>query len=164
MINENPLLARIIDFGTCKDLTTDCGPHTSYVSTRWYRAPECALRSHYYTWASDIFAAGCIMAITIDKDGKLQSLICVDPLCEVRTAKAPPPSGRPHHRAPRHLSLAGPARARSRSFGQHPLAGPRVVCSPSLSGGSSASDVRARLTVRAVDVRAPGAAPWMPVA
>jgi serine/threonine protein kinase len=61
MINESPLMARIIDFGTCKDLTTDCGPHTSYVSTRWYRAPECALRSHYYTCASDIFALGCIM-------------------------------------------------------------------------------------------------------
>ena len=62
MINENPLTARIIDFGTSKDLTKDCGPHTSYVSTRWYRAPECALRSHYYTCASDIFAVGCIMA------------------------------------------------------------------------------------------------------
>ena len=31
-------------------------------------------------------AAGCVMAITIDKDGKLSSLICVEPLCEVRRA------------------------------------------------------------------------------
>jgi len=28
-------------------------------------------------------AAGCIMAITIEKQGKLQSLICVDPLCDL---------------------------------------------------------------------------------
>lgn len=28
-------------------------------------------------------AAGCVMAITIDKDGKLGSLVCVDPLCEL---------------------------------------------------------------------------------
>ena len=36
MINENPLTAKIIDFGTCKDLTSETSPHTSYVSTRWY--------------------------------------------------------------------------------------------------------------------------------
>ena len=62
MINENPLVARIIDFGTCKDLTIESGPHTSYVSTRWYRAPECVLRSHHYSFVSDVFAAGCVMA------------------------------------------------------------------------------------------------------
>ena len=62
MINENPLTAKIIDFGTSKDLTTETGPHTSYVSTRWYRAPECVLRSQYYHFESDIFAVGCIMA------------------------------------------------------------------------------------------------------
>lgn len=61
MINENPLQAKIIDFGTCKDLTMEAGPHTSYVSTRWYRAPECILRSHHYDFVSDVFAAGCVM-------------------------------------------------------------------------------------------------------
>ena len=62
MINENPLSIKIIDFGTCKDLSVESGPHTSYVSTRWYRAPECVLRSHHYNFNSDIFAAGCVMA------------------------------------------------------------------------------------------------------
>lgn len=62
MINEKPLVAKIIDFGTCKDLTFESGPHTSYVSTRWYRAPECVLRSHHYNYVSDVFAAGCVMA------------------------------------------------------------------------------------------------------
>ena len=62
MINENPLTAKIIDFGTCKDLSVENGLHTSYVSTRWYRAPECVLRSHHYNFNSDIFAAGCVMA------------------------------------------------------------------------------------------------------
>ena len=62
LINENPLIAKIIDFGTCKDLTAEPGPHTSYVSTRWYRAPECILRSHHYSYTSDIFSVGCIMA------------------------------------------------------------------------------------------------------
>lgn len=62
MINENPLTAKIIDFGTSKDMTMESAPHTSYVSTRWYRAPECVLRSHHYSFLSDIFALGCIMA------------------------------------------------------------------------------------------------------
>jgi len=62
MINEHPLSVKIIDFGTCKDLTVESGPHTSYVSTRWYRAPECVLRSHHYNFVSDVFAAGCVMA------------------------------------------------------------------------------------------------------
>jgi serine/threonine protein kinase len=62
MINENPLLAKIIDFGTGKDLSAENGPHTSYVSTRWYRAPECILRSHHYHPVSDVFALGCVMA------------------------------------------------------------------------------------------------------
>jgi serine/threonine protein kinase len=62
MINENPLSIKIIDFGTCKDLSVETGPHTSYVSTRWYRAPECVLRSHHYNFNSDIFAVGCVMA------------------------------------------------------------------------------------------------------
>jgi serine/threonine protein kinase len=62
MVNESPLIAKIIDFGTCKDLSVETGPHTSYVSTRWYRAPECVLRSHHYNFNSDVFAAGCVMS------------------------------------------------------------------------------------------------------
>lgn len=62
MISTNPLNCKIIDFGTCKDTSLDSGPHTSYVSTRWYRAPECVLRSHHYNFTSDTFAVGCIMA------------------------------------------------------------------------------------------------------
>lgn len=37
-------------------------PHTSYVSTRWYRAPEVMLRATNYDQKVDIFALGCIMA------------------------------------------------------------------------------------------------------
>lgn len=52
----------MIDFGTVKDIGADKGPLTTYVSTRWYRAPEMVLRSHNYGPASDIFAVGCVMA------------------------------------------------------------------------------------------------------
>jgi serine/threonine protein kinase len=52
----------MIDFGTVKDLGKQNGPLTTYVSTRWYRAPECVLRSHTYGPTADIFAVGCVMA------------------------------------------------------------------------------------------------------
>ena len=52
----------MIDFGTVKDVGKDNPPYTTYVSTRWYRAPECVLRSPNYGPSSDIFAVGCVMA------------------------------------------------------------------------------------------------------
>ena len=51
---------KIADFGLAKKCDA-IPPHTDYVSTRWYRAPECVLRSHHYNFNSDIFAAGCVM-------------------------------------------------------------------------------------------------------
>lgn len=37
-------------------------PYTEYIATRWYRAPECVLRSRSYSYKVDVFAVGCIMA------------------------------------------------------------------------------------------------------
>lgn len=34
-------------------------PHSAYISTRWYRAPECLLSSGYYGPKMDIWALGC---------------------------------------------------------------------------------------------------------
>lgn len=53
---------KMIDFGTVKDIGKSTGLFTSYVSTRWYRSPECVLRSQNYGPTSDIFAVGCVMA------------------------------------------------------------------------------------------------------
>lgn len=62
IIDEETLEVKMIDFGTVKDVGKTNPPFTSYVSTRWYRAPECVLRSTSYGTVSDIFAVGCIMA------------------------------------------------------------------------------------------------------
>ena len=35
---------KLADFGLAKDFKKNRGMHTEYVSTRWYRAPELALR------------------------------------------------------------------------------------------------------------------------
>jgi protein kinase len=52
---------KIIDFGTVKDIANSNAPFTTYICTRWYRAPECVLKAESYGTASDIFAVGCIM-------------------------------------------------------------------------------------------------------
>ena len=52
---------KVADFGLSKDIRSQ-PPHTDYVSTRWYRAPEILLHSTTYNSPVDIFAMGCIAA------------------------------------------------------------------------------------------------------
>ena len=62
---ENLLLTgkkvKIGDFGLAREIRS-IPPYTEYVSTRYYRAPECILRSTNYSSPIDIWALGCIMA------------------------------------------------------------------------------------------------------
>ena len=51
---------KISDFGLVREISSN-PPFTEYVATRWYRAPECVLRSRGYSYPVDIFAMGCIM-------------------------------------------------------------------------------------------------------
>lgn len=59
--NSNPLKAELVQLA---DLGSVCYadfplPHSAYVSTRWYRAPECLLTSGFYGPKMDIWALGC---------------------------------------------------------------------------------------------------------
>ncbi|XP_047672358.1 serine/threonine-protein kinase ICK-like isoform X2 [Tachysurus fulvidraco] len=56
-----PDLVKIADFGLAREIRS-CPPYTSYVSTRWYRAPEVLLSSTRYSSPIDHWAVGCIMA------------------------------------------------------------------------------------------------------
>ena len=38
---------KLADFGSCKGIFSD-HPYTEYISTRWYRPPECLLTDGYY--------------------------------------------------------------------------------------------------------------------
>ena len=62
---ENLLLnndmIKIADFGLAREIRT-LPPYTEYVSTRYYRAPECILKSTNYNSPIDIWALGCVMA------------------------------------------------------------------------------------------------------
>ncbi len=52
---------KICDFGQAREIRS-IPPYTEYIATRWYRAPECLLRSDVYNSPMDMFAVGCIMA------------------------------------------------------------------------------------------------------
>ena len=61
ILNNN--LVKIADFGTAKEIPEfKDNALTDYVCTRWYRAPECALKSNNYNEKIDVWAIGCIMA------------------------------------------------------------------------------------------------------
>lgn len=60
LLCNGPELVKIADFGLAKEIRTK-PPHTEYISTRWYRAPEIMLKSTYYSSPIDLWAVGCIM-------------------------------------------------------------------------------------------------------
>jgi len=58
---KNETNIKLADFGLAREIRS-IPPYTEYVSTRWYRAPECLLSSNNYNSPIDIWAVGAIMA------------------------------------------------------------------------------------------------------
>ncbi|XP_052594975.1 MAPK/MAK/MRK overlapping kinase isoform X6 [Peromyscus californicus insignis] len=57
-ISEQDVL-KLGDFGSCRSVYST-QPYTEYISTRWYRAPECLLTDGFYTYKMDLWSAGCV--------------------------------------------------------------------------------------------------------
>ncbi|XP_062324057.1 MAPK/MAK/MRK overlapping kinase-like [Osmerus eperlanus] len=57
LIKHNTL--KLGDFGSCNSLYAG-PPYTEYISTRWYRAPECLLTDGHYSHKMDLWSAGCV--------------------------------------------------------------------------------------------------------
>ena len=51
---------KLADFGSCRGIN-GVPPFTEYISTRWYRPPECLLTCGVYGPEMDIWGAGCIL-------------------------------------------------------------------------------------------------------
>nr|XP_054749222.1 uncharacterized protein LOC129254733 [Lytechinus pictus]XP_054749223.1 uncharacterized protein LOC129254733 [Lytechinus pictus] len=71
LVNENCEL-KIGDFGMARGLSTISADKkkmfmTSYVATRWYRAPELLFSSDDYTLAVDVWSVGCILGEMIGR-------------------------------------------------------------------------------------------------
>jgi renal tumor antigen len=52
-------IAKLADFGSCKGMKGTL-PCTEYISTRWYRPPECLMTDGYYDYKMDVWGAGCV--------------------------------------------------------------------------------------------------------
>ncbi|CAM9960932.1 unnamed protein product, partial [Discosporangium mesarthrocarpum] len=50
---------KLADFGSCRGIYSK-QPYTEYISTRWYRAPECLLTDGYYGPEMDLWGGGCV--------------------------------------------------------------------------------------------------------
>ena len=61
---ENILLldetVKLADLGSCRGIFSK-QPYTEYISTRWYRAPECLLTDGYYNYKMDLWGVGCVL-------------------------------------------------------------------------------------------------------
>lgn len=50
---------KLADLGSCRGVYSQ-PPFTEYISTRWYRSPECLLTDGYYNHKMDIWGIGCV--------------------------------------------------------------------------------------------------------
>ncbi|EFJ33619.1 hypothetical protein SELMODRAFT_77240 [Selaginella moellendorffii] len=50
---------KLADLGSCRGVYSK-QPYTEYISTRWYRAPECLLTDGYYNYKMDMWGVGCV--------------------------------------------------------------------------------------------------------
>ncbi|KAK2960304.1 putative MAPK/MAK/MRK overlapping kinase [Blattamonas nauphoetae] len=50
---------KLADCGSCRPIDSK-QPFSEYISTRWYRAPECLLTDGYYSFKMDIWGLGCV--------------------------------------------------------------------------------------------------------
>ena len=54
-------VVKICDFGFARPLRAEATfQYTDYVSTRWYRAPECLMTDGHYGYKMDIWGVGCV--------------------------------------------------------------------------------------------------------
>lgn len=58
LLKEDHLV--LADLGSCKGIYSK-PPFTEYVSTRWYRAPECIMTNGYYNYKMDMWGVGCVL-------------------------------------------------------------------------------------------------------
>ncbi|EDQ85231.1 uncharacterized protein MONBRDRAFT_34399 [Monosiga brevicollis MX1] len=58
LINGEEL--KLADLGSCRGIYSK-PPFTEYISTRWYRAPECLLTNGHYGFKMDLWSVGCVM-------------------------------------------------------------------------------------------------------
>ena len=60
LVDKSGMRLKLADFGSCRGIN-GTPPFTEYISTRWYRPPECLLTCGMYGPEMDVWGAGCIL-------------------------------------------------------------------------------------------------------
>lgn len=82
---------KLADFGCCKGIFADT-PHTEYISTRWYRPPECLLTSGHYDSKIDIWGIGCVLYEIYTSDPLFQGNDEMDQANKIHDVLGSPPA------------------------------------------------------------------------
>ena len=61
LLNQNCTQLKICDFGCAKRIVDDTERYSSYMCSRFYRAPELLLGLQNYDYKVDIWSAGCVI-------------------------------------------------------------------------------------------------------
>eukprot|EP00057_Strongylocentrotus_purpuratus_P017287 XP_011671761.1 PREDICTED: mitogen-activated protein kinase 7 [Strongylocentrotus purpuratus] len=96
LVNENCEL-KVGDFGMARGLSTFSTDKkkmfmTSYVATRWYRAPELLFSSDDYTLAVDVWSVGCILGEMIGRKQMFPGKNPIDQLSLIVDVLGMPPT------------------------------------------------------------------------
>lgn len=81
---------KIADFGCCKGVFADA-PHTEYISTRWYRPPECLMTDGYYDSKIDVWAIGCVLFEIITLEALFEGSDEIDQINKIHEVIGTPP-------------------------------------------------------------------------
>jgi serine/threonine protein kinase len=92
---ENLLLLgdtlKVADLGSCCPMISQRQPpYTEYISTRWYRSPECLLTSGYYSNKMDIWASGCVFYELLTLEPLFKGRNELDQICQIHTIMGTP--------------------------------------------------------------------------
>lgn len=139
-ISENLLLTgdilKLADLGSCRGIYSK-QPYTEYISTRWYRAPECLLTDGYYNYKMDIWGAGCVMFEIISLFPLFPGNDELDQVHRIHNVLGSPPKALldQFQRVATHMEFNFPYRPKSGIEKLIPHASPEVIsliCNPSI--------------------------------
>lgn len=82
LVDESTLVLKVCDFGSAKEMVPGAA-NVSYISSRYYRAPELLFGAQAYTCAIDTWSAGCVLAEMLRQHCLFMGADSVDQLVKV---------------------------------------------------------------------------------
>ncbi|KER19916.1 hypothetical protein T265_11420 [Opisthorchis viverrini] len=82
LVDESTLVLKVCDFGSAKEMVPGTA-NVSYISSRYYRAPELLFGAQLYTCAIDTWSGGCVLAEMLRQHCLFMGVDSVDQLVKV---------------------------------------------------------------------------------